>query len=198
MMDRVPIKTDPRLFDVTAAQVQRALASGCPWLDHVFGLCERTTDMKENKRFNSANLYIGNQQYAQIMPCDELGNFSFMYLRDPQTLGRRDTKLVTSPFSLIVWYNMEKMSFPYDERNREAVKAQVLAILEQAHFGWMTLGRIYERPENVFSDFSYDYVNNQFLMSPYAGFRIDGEMSVRVPCWQGDFNNDFNNDYSNQ
>ena len=198
MMDRVPIKTDPRLFDVTAAQVQRALASGCPWLDHVFGLCERTTDMKENKRFNSANLYIGNQQYAQIMPCDELGNFSFMYLRDPQTLGRRDTKLVTSPFSLIVWYNMEKMSFPYDERNREAVKAQVLAILEQAHFGWLTLGRIYERSENVFSDFSYDYVNNQFLMSPYAGFRIDGEMSVRVPCLQGDFNNDFNNDYSNQ
>lgn len=183
MMDRVPIKTDPRLFDVTAAQVQRALASGCPWLDHVFGLCERTTDMKENKRFNSANLYIGNQQYAQIMPCDELGNFSFMYLRDPQTLGRRDTKLVTSPFSLIVWYNMENLSFPYDERNREAVKAQVLAILEQAHFGWLTLGRIYERPENVFSDFSYDYVNNQFLMSPYAGFRIDGEMSVRVPCW---------------
>lgn len=198
MMDRVPIKTDPRLFDVTAAQVQRALASGCPWLDHVFGLCERTTDMKENKRFNSANLYIGNQQYAQIMPCDELGNFSFMYLRDPQTLGRRDAKLVTSPFSLIVWYNMEKMSFPYDERNREAVKAQVLAILEQAHFGCLTLGRIYERPENVFSDFSYDYVNNQFLMSPYAGFRIDGEMSARVPCWQGDFNNDFNNDYSNQ
>lgn len=197
-MDRVPIKTNPRLFDAAAAQVQRALADGCEWLNHVFGICERTTDMKEGKKFNSANLYVGNQQYEQIMPCDELGNFSFMYLRDPQTLARKDSKLITSPFSLIVWYNMEKMYFSDDERNREAVKAQVLAILNQARFSWMALGRLYERPENVFSDFSYDYVNNQFLMSPYAGFRIDGEMTVRVPCWQGSFNNDFNDDYDNR
>ena len=188
-MERVPIKTNPKLFDYAAAQIQRALATR-PWLDHIFGICEKLTDVKEGKRFNSANVYIGDQQYAQVMPCDELGNFSFFVLRDPQQLARRDSNVISGPFSLIIWYDMRTLSFPTDERNREAVKAEILALLSSPHFPWLTINRIYERPENVFADFSYEYTNNQFLMSPYAGLRIDGEMLVRVPCLSGGANGD--------
>lgn len=181
-MERVPKKTNPQLFDVAAGRIQDALADNLGWLAHSFGIVEKLTDVKEGKKFHSANIYTGNDKYEQIMPCNEIGNFSFIILRDPQTIGR-DKNLVTSPFSLIVWYDMRTLSSPYDERNREAVKAEILGILAQAHFGWLTIGKIYEKPENVFSDFSYDYTNNQFLMAPYAALRIDGEMSARVPCW---------------
>lgn len=170
------------MFDLAAAKVQQALADGFPWLDHSFGILEKLTDVKENKKFNSANLYVGDGKYEQIMPCKEIGNFSFLLLRDPQTIGR-DKNIVKSPFSLIVWYDMRTLSMPYDERNREAVKAQILGLLGQSHFSWLTIAKIYERPENIFADFSYDYTNNQFLMSPYAGLRIDGEMLVRIPCY---------------
>ena len=180
-MERIPTKTNPTMFDFAAQQIQNALG-GLSWLDHVFGIVEKLTDVKDGKKFSSANLYKGNGKYEQIMPCKELGNFSYLILRDPQTIGK-DTAIVKSPYSLIVWYNMDTLSSPYDERNREAVKAEILGILSRPNFSWLTMNRIYERPENIFADFSYDYTNNQFLMAPYAGLRIDGEMIVRVPCY---------------
>lgn len=192
--DRIPVKTNPKLFDFAAKQVQEALGR-LPWFDHCFGLMEKLTEVKDGKKFSSANLYVGKGEYEQIMPCAEIGNFSFLMLRDPQTISR-DANLITSPYSLIIWYDMRKVSLPTDERDREAIKAQILGILNTRRFPWLTITRIYERPENIFSDFSYDFTNNQFLMSPYAGLRLDGEMKVRVPCYQGDFNDDFNNDYS--
>lgn len=181
-MERIPLKTNPAMFDLAAKQIQEALAGALPWLDHSIGIVEKLTEVKEGKKFSSANLYKGNGQYEQIMPCNEIGNFSFIILRDPQSVGR-DPNLVKSPFSLIIWYDMRTISSPYDERNREAIKALILGVLNHPRFAWMTLGKIYERPENIFADFSYDHTNNQFLMSPYAGLRIDGEMSVRVPCY---------------
>lgn len=180
-MERIPIKTNPKLFDRAAAQIQQELAS-LTWLDHIFGICERLTDVKEGKRFNSANVYAGEDQYTQVMPCKELGNFAFLVLKDPQVIGRRDENVISGPFSLIVWYDMRTLSFPLDERNREAVKAQILGVLNARRFPWLSFNKIYERPESVFADFSYDHTNNQFLMAPYAGLRLEGEMKVRIPC----------------
>lgn len=182
MMERVPIKTNPKLFDSAAAQIQLELSS-LEWLDHVFGICEKLTDVKEGRKFHSANVYAGKEQYIQVMPCKELGNFSFLVLRDAQQIGKRDGNVIVGPFSLIIWYDMRTLSFPLDERNRESVKAQILGLLNSRRFPWLTFNKIYEQSENVFADFSYDYTNNQFLMSPYAGLRLDGEMRVRIPCY---------------
>jgi hypothetical protein len=50
--------------------------------------------------------------------------------------------------------------------------------------GSFTVQRIYERAENVFDGFTLDEVDNQFLMSPFAGFRFYGEMIVTNDCNQ--------------
>lgn len=83
-MDRIPQKTNPKMFDLAVLPIQKALAANLPWLDHAIGICEQLTDIKNKKPFNFAALYLSNEQYEQIMPCEELGNFSFFYLRDPQ------------------------------------------------------------------------------------------------------------------
>lgn len=183
-MDRIPIKTNPKLFDLAVSQLQTALGDNLPWLDYSFGLCERLTDIKDGRKFHSANLYLGGGRYEQIMPCDELGNFSFFYLRDTQNFSTNE-RVIKSPFSLIIWYNLDKVSLATDERNREAIKEQILGILKQRLFSsWLTLSKIYEKTESIFADFSYEHTNNQFLMSPYAGLRIDGEIKVIRPCEQ--------------
>lgn len=180
-MDRVQHKSDPKLFDKEVLKIQEALADAFPWLDYSLGICETLTDIKDGRKFTSANLYIGDGQYEQIMPCKELGNFSFFTLRDPQELGRNKT-IIKSPFSLIVWYDTRKVSLPSDERNTEAIKGQILGVLDSASFANVEVTRVYEKPSNVFSDFSYEHTNNQFLMSPYAGLRIDGTITARIPC----------------
>lgn len=182
-MDRIPHKSDPRLFDKEVLKIQNALADAFAWLDHSIGICETLTDVKEGKRFTSANLYKGGGEYEQIMPCRELGNFSFFVLRDPQEV--RSGSLVKSPFSLIVWYDTRKVSLAHDERNTEQIKGQILGVLSGLHLNpAIEITKVYEKPQNVFADYSYDYTSNQFLMSPYAGLRIDGVMYAKIPCFE--------------
>lgn len=183
-MERVPIIDNPKLFDAVVADIQKGLADNVGWLDHVFGLAERLTRFIDGKKYNTANIFLGNEGYEQIEPCKELGNFCFFYLRDPQEVSRKDKDVVLSPFSAIFWYNMVDLSFEPLTRNREAVKAQILRVFNEVRpmNGRITVGRVYERPENVFSDFSYNHTDNQCLMSPYAGFRIDGYLQAEIPC----------------
>lgn len=181
-MDVVVTKTNPKLFDKEVLKIQKALADAFPWLDHCFGICETLTDIKNKKPFNFAALYLSNEQYEQIMPCEELGNFSFFYLRDPQVTMPKDRNLVKSPYSLVLWYDLTKVSLPTDERNREQIKGQIMGILNALRIPYFTITRIFEKPSNVFADFSYVHTDNQFLMHPYAGLRIDGEIVARVDC----------------
>lgn len=181
-MDRIPQKTNPKMFDRAVLPIQKALAAKFAWLDHSIGICELLTSTKGGKRYDYASLYSGGEQYEQVMPCEELGNFSFFYLRDPQTFGLSDPRLVKSPFSLIIWYDLTRVLPAADERDREAVKGQILDVLDGLHLAGLTLTRIYENPKNVFADFSYDYTDNRFLMQPFAGLRIDGILTARADC----------------
>lgn len=181
-MAKVYKKTNPKLFDKAVSGIQDALASGLPWLDRVYGICESVVDMKNGKKFISANQYIGKGHYEQVMPCEELGNFAFFTLKDPQETISADRNRIRSPFSLIFWYDMRKVSLPTDERNTEEIKDQILGLLDELHNPNLTITRIYEKWQNVFADFSYDTIKNQYLMSPYAGLRIEGYIETRVSC----------------
>lgn len=182
-MSYIHKKTNPYLFDKAVEGIQYSLENKLFWLRHIFGICEVLTDVKNGVKFTSANYYLDNDEYMQVMPCEELGNFSFFVLRDPQEVSDNG-RVVSSPFSLIIWYNVDEVSSSPDSRNREAIKASALIALRDARIkgGALEVTRVYERPQNIFSDFSYDHTNNQCLMSPYAGLRIDGVLTIKLPC----------------
>jgi hypothetical protein len=72
-----------------------------------------------------------------------------------------------------------------DTRNTERVKAEILRMLNGGIWvrtGSITVDAVYSRAENVFSGFTLDEVDNQFLMSPFAGFRFEGTMRVKDVC----------------
>lgn len=173
------------MFDKAVADIQNELAGKLSWLDHVFGICEKNTRMIDGKKFNIATVFTGNEQYSQIEPCAELGNFCFFVLKDPQELGANDKYRIHCPISCIFWYDMRQISNSISDRNREAVKAEILNVMNKLHLsnGVFIFNKVYEDPKNVFSEFSYDYVDNQFLMSPYAGVRIEGTLYTDVPCY---------------
>lgn len=197
---KVYIREDARLFDAAVAQIQMRIATNLGWLDNVFGLVESLSERKEGRSFTSANIYTRKGRYIQVMPCRELGNFCFFYLRDPQEIWDKSSSVVKSPFSVVFWYNVDEVSSSPQRRNREAVKEQIVAVLGQFHLRGVsyTLNDLWEQPKNVFKGFDYDPTINQFLMHPYGGLRIDGELRVNVPCMRelfGDFNSDYNADF---
>mgnify|MGYP007022113853 FL=1 len=80
---------------------------------------------------------------------------------------------------------MRKVDDDDDTRNVEAVKAQVLRALNGGIWvrsGSISVEKIYSRAENVFAGFTLDEVDNQFLMSPFAGWRFEGKMQVNDEC----------------
>lgn len=184
-----PRITTPYLFDKVIRELQQALKEGLPWLENSFGRVERRVTEVNERRLYVPAIYQEDGQYGIMLPDDRLGCYSFFVMHDPQeVLNRMQTEVrIKSPFSLIVWVDMRrveiKMRMP-DERNTEYIKEQVLSVIETAskRKGHISINRIYERAENVFDGFSLDEVNNQFLMSPFAGFRFYGEMIVTNDC----------------
>ena len=191
MATNLPNITSPYLFDKVIKEIQQALKNGLPWLDYSFGRAERLVKVIDGKRIYTPNVYKGNDNYEVLLPDDRLRCFSFFVLSEPQELmNRMQTEIrIKAPFSLIVWVDLRKvekvMSQP-DQRNTEYVKEQILGVLETAFpkKGHFSIQRIYQRAENVFDGFTLDEVQNQFLMSPFAGFRFYGELIVTNDCNQ--------------
>jgi hypothetical protein len=189
--DFFPRITTPYLFDKVIRELQQALKDGLPWLENSFGRVERRVTEVNERRLYVPAIYEQDGMYGLMLPDDRLGCYSFFVMHEPQeVLNRMQTEVrIKSPFSLIVWVDMrrveKKMRMP-DERNTEYIKEQVLSVLETAskRKGHISINRIYERAENVFDGFSLDEVKNQFLMSPFAGFRFYGEMIVTNDCNQ--------------
>ena len=191
MAANLPNITTPYLFDKVIGEMQQALKNGLPWLQHSFGRAERLIKVIDGKRIYTPNVYKGNDQYEVLLPDDRMRCFSFFVLSEPQEmLNRVQNEIrIKAPFSLIVWFDLrvvEKVMQLPDERNTEQVKEQILGVLNTAFpkKGSFTVQRIYERAENVFEGFTLDEVQNQFLMSPFAGFRFYGELIVTNDCNQ--------------
>lgn len=185
-MNRIPIITNPKMFDAVVAEIQTYLGGRFQWLDHVFGIAEKIIRYNaDGRKFTCATVFMGDEQYVQVEPCKELGNFCFFVLRDPQTVNTNDRDKISAPFSVIFWYDMRQVSSEPTSRNREDIKGQILQALNAARpmTGNLSFNKIYEDPEKIFSDYSYDHTHNQFLMSPYAGIRIDGEITTTIPCY---------------
>lgn len=174
------------LFDRVIQSVQDALGD-VAWLDHIFGRSERLVRMKDGRKYFTPNVYIGKDDYMSLLPDNtDLGNYCFFVMDEPQTVSvpMGIQNRVKSPFSLIVWYDLRTVGATDDDRNTEKIKEQVLKAMRR---GWIkagnvTIERIYERAENVFNGYSLDEVDNQFLMSPFAGFRLTGEMIIDEEC----------------
>lgn len=177
------------LNDKVINEVREALKANLPWLDVAYGRCERLIKTIDGKRCYTPNIYKGNNEYESLLPDDRRGSYSFFVMREPQAISQQvQTEVrLKSPYSLIVWVDMRRLEHTMgldDTRNTEYIKEQVLSVLNTAltRKGSISVDTIYERAENVFQGFTLDEVDNQFLMSPFAGFRFDGTMIVTNDC----------------
>lgn len=187
-----PIIIDPKLADAIIGNIQRGLKDNLSWLDVAFGRAERIV-----KQINGKNLYLpaiftgeGNNpnEYIELSPDAQIGNFCFFWLLDPQRITWRP-KIpgnVRAPFALIFWVDLRRVYDEKSNRNIMALEAEVLKTLNGGFpmpAGHLSIDRIYHLAENIYREFSLTEVDNQFLMHPYAGFRLEGDLIFEEPCY---------------
>lgn len=87
--------------------------------------------------------------------------------------------------SFIVWFNMAELGNGRGFRQRDYIKALFLDLFNGRlgiRSGRFTIKKVYELAENIWRGFSYDEIDNQFLMQPYFGYRFEGEMTAAQNC----------------
>lgn len=193
-----PVIPNAVMLDRVIGEIQQGLVDNIAWLDAAFGRSQRLTKMMNGKRIITPNVYCGGwrghgeNDYIETSPDSKIGNFSFFAIEDPQTIDAAPwARTITAPFSLIVWFDLTRVNKnatnPATNRNTEALKAQILRVLN-GRTGWhltngrITINQIYERAENIYRGYSLSEIDNQFLMHPYAGFRFDGVLEFDELC----------------
>lgn len=193
-LNKLPIIPNPTLIDKVLANIQTGLIENIDWLDVAFGRAQRLVKIIEGRKYFTPNVYAGGQigraanDYIEVSPDANIGNFSFFWINDPQTVDWRPKQQsdLIADFDLIVWFDLRKV-YPGEQNNRntEALKNQLLNVLNGGFLlreGRIIINQIYELAENIYREFTLDEVDNQFLMHPYGGFRFSGELTVSQPC----------------
>lgn len=185
---KAPVIDNPMLIDKVFGEIQNGLVDNIGWLDKAFGRAQKLVKIVETKKYFTPNVYTGKgNDYAAVYPDSKIGNFSFFWLDDPQTMEWLPNQQgnIKTPFSLIFWFDLRKVYNTPNNRNTEALKATILRTLNggfQMKSGRIKITRIFEQAENIYRGFTLDEVDNQFLMHPFAGFRFEGELTILEPC----------------
>lgn len=193
-MNRIaPVPDGAVGLDRVLGEIQQGLIGNLPWLDAAFGRAQRLVrNTPSGRRITTPNVYAGTKgkvnDYIEVSPDAEIGNFSFFAIEEPQDIlpgvGQREFRI---PFGLIVWFDCRRAFNSATNRNIEALKLDVLRVLSGRTGFALTQGhievtRIYEQAINIYRGFSLDEVDNQFLMHPYGGFRIEGYLYFLEEC----------------
>lgn len=184
---RAPKKENPVLIDRAISYIQDTLIRKIGWLDHAFGVSQRLVTKREHKDYYYPGVYIGKNEYINVLPGQGLGNRAFFSVDDPHVIDFNPHmyNIIKSPVSLIFWYDLSDIYRDEKVRNTEEVKSKILRVLTNMTMPNGTrfeLLRIYEQAESIFRGYSLREIDTQYLMHPYAGIRFEGTLIYREDC----------------
>lgn len=186
--NNAPIIDNPVLIDKVIGNIQLGLIDNIGWLDKAFGRAQRLVKIIEGKKYFTPNVYTGiGNDYQCVSPDSNIGNFCFFWVDDPQTLDwvPNEQGVFKIPISIIFWFDLRRVYNDGNNRNTEALKLEVIKTLNGGFLlrnGRIRIKRIYEQAEHIYKGFTLDEVSNQFLMHPFGGFRLEGELTINEPC----------------
>ena len=194
--EKAPIIPSPIMVDEMIAELQLILVANLPWLDVAFGRSQRLQKKMNGKTIITPNVFCGGwnghgpNDYIEVSPDSKIGNFSFFEANDPETIDweYRQQMEVTTPVSLIFWFDTRRVFNDASNRNITYLKNQILTLLNGRsglrlnNDGQLFFTQVYERAENVYRGYSLSEIDNQFLMHPFGGLRFEGTIKMMQPC----------------
>ena len=185
----IPTLADPVLIDAVLLEMQATLAANLPWLDFAFGKAQRLTKEVLGKTIIYPAVYSGKEEYLSVFPDSHIGNFTFFDIENGQdTLSHGGVKKVDliTRLGLIVWFDFRQV-YPADwqQRTIDNVKQDVLQVIKANRpavaKGWRFTS-FEERSERIYPGYTNKEISTQFLMRPFGGFRINGEVKYFDQC----------------
>lgn len=200
---QIRYKENPVILDKVIQDLQQVLKDKLLWLDKAFGRSYKLVEHRpDGDKFIYPAAYIGNSEYASLLPNDNYGNFSWFDIYDPQEVTAVTQSLPQFTFSgaVVFWYNLDSIFADSDVMYTEEIKDEIIKVLTSPGIikttGRLTINKIFERYENIYRGYSLEKVYNsniykgdniqsidkQFFMHPYSGLRVEFELTTRELC----------------
>lgn len=200
---QIRFKENPVLLDKVLQDIQTVLKERLSWLNYAFGRAYRLVEHRpDGNKFIYPAVYVGNGEYASLLPNDNFGNFCWFDIYDPQAITQVVQSLPQFTFkgAIVFWYDLSTIYEDATVLHTEEIKDEVIRLLTTPGIissqGKLTIGEIYERFENLYKDYSIERIYNnyayqgediqaidkQFFMYPYAGLRIEFSLTTREIC----------------
>lgn len=200
---QINFKKNPVLLDKIVQDMQKSLTKRLKWLNYAFGRAYKLVEHRpDGNKFIYPAAYNGNGEYISLLPNDNLGNFSWFDIYDTQKITEVVQSLPQYTFSgaIVFWYNLNSI---YEDSNNlytEEVKDEIIRTLTTPGLitttGKLSIKDIYECFENIYKGYSIEKIYNnyiykgqgiqdidkQFFMFPYAGIRIEFNLTTRELC----------------
>jgi hypothetical protein len=195
-----PTLIAPVYFDGAFRSIGDQLKTHLSWLTNNYGRAERIpTADAEGRIIHEPLIYVGRENgydtdYLNLMPDERLGNHVFFQLEEGQeidyTLSGVDR--IPSTFSMIFWWDYRDI-YPSDHKQRSIsnVLDEIYTALAKVKTPSFTINRQYLEAEGIYRQYNYQgnrgqklnhQMQDQYMMRPYAGCRIEGLIIVKKNC----------------
>jgi hypothetical protein len=185
-----PTLTNPQLIDNAINGINSRLLTGLSWMDNAYGKAQKLTKTKDSKKYKYPAVYVAggrNREYFEMFPDEHKGNFSFFDVEDESfdNWNPGEYQFLTVDFGIVFWFNIEKI-YPADfaTRTNENVKREILDAISGINIpgGKLRITGIKEEAGDIYPGYDHNEVDNQFLIRPFGGMRIEGKLKIRVSC----------------
>lgn len=180
-----PSNSEPVLFDLVLDELTAAL-SNLSWLDNVYKLAYQLENEVHGKKYKYPAAYIGKKEYMSLLPNDELGNYSFIEKKDPEIITQLGQMFKAKvDVDIIFWFNIYSI---YDDSSvikSENIKDEIIKLIsKQGIFKSfsITVNRMYDNAENIFDKYDLRQIDNQYLMMPFCGLKLNCTISYSSQC----------------
>lgn len=185
----IPTKIDPQMMDPAMTELTGALTTNLPWLNKAYSNVEKFVEGKGKRPKIYPAVYTGTKKdrgYLKLFPDSHIGNFAYVEVyKQPFDHIPQQSATHIIDFGIVFHFNFEKV-YPNDHNNRtlENVKHDVFEVLNRYPFAnfKVRFGGFVEGANNIYRGYSHDEIEDQFLMRPYGGFTITGQMRFTKRC----------------
>lgn len=194
-------KSTPVLLDRVIQGLQQALLANLPWLDKAYGRGYKMVQHLDNgTKYVYPAAYIGGSEYISLTPSDNIGNFCWFDIYDPQLIKTDMPAFPTHTYrgALVFWLNLQDIYGTDELINGEGAKSEILSVITTPGFitsaiGRMSVTEIVEGLDSIYKGYTLEHVysvrnyaeedlqslDKQFFMFPYYGVRFEFEITLR-------------------
>jgi hypothetical protein len=199
--NKVKLKSTPVLLDRAIQGLQQTLLANLPWLDKAYGRGYKMVQHLDNgTKYVYPAAYIGGSEYVSLTPSDNIGNFCWFDIYDPQPIKTDMPGFPTHTYrgALVFWLNLQDIYGTDEFINGEEAKSEILSVITTPGFitsaiGRMSVTEIVEGLDNIYKGYTLEHVysvrnyaeedlqslDKQFFMFPYYGVRFEFEITLR-------------------